>query len=652
MIKQHLEYLLSSAVSSYLSSQNLPFSESDNTAQIAPGGSACVAPQKTAKLAHYGLRLERPKNEQHGDYAVNVSPLAKQLKQPPPQIAEALSPLLEKAFQEDRLGLQSIGGFINVSMSHSLMAKAIHHVLEQSHPGLNDDLAGQSILLEYVSANPTGPLHIGHGRWAALGDSLVRIFRHCGAVVTPEFYVNDAGLQVLKIGYSIYLRALEILHAKNPLPDYTQPTEFPYPGEYVIDLAQAFLSDASQGLQNSDWVVQQFHAHRSPNVLNPAPFEVIEADENAANNYDPVIQFALSSVLSQQQALLENLGVHFEAYFFEKAYLHQRDLVTQVLEQLKHDRFAYMQDGALWLNSSEFGDEKDRVLIKSDGSYTYLAADIAYHHQKFSRLDDNGNPQYNRFINIWGADHHGYIARMRAAIQALGHPVEQFEVLLGQLVNLVIDGEKTRMGKRRKMLTLEDVVSEVGVDATRFWMVSKSADTALDFDVELATSQTDENPVFYAQYAHARCASILRNALQPPLNTQTVTDDGPSTPFVSEAAYLEFEATLRPAHFTPLFEQFLPQEVPETVLAALKQLILKLDGFEDSVIESARFTTPHSLARYSLELATAFHRFYNACRVLTPDPSLTLPRLFLILAVKKTLAQALELLGVSAPERM
>ncbi|MBY0449029.1 MAG: arginine--tRNA ligase [Cyanobacteria bacterium] len=649
MIKQHLEYLLSNVVTSYLSSQNLPVSELDNTGKVSPGSSACVAPQ-TLKLEQWGLRLERPKNEQHGDYAVNVSPLAKQLRQGPPQIAEALNPLLDKAFQEDELGLHLIGGFINVSMSHSLLSKAIHHVLEQSQPGLNDDLAGQSILLEYVSANPTGPLHIGHGRWAALGDSLVRIFRHCGAVVTPEFYVNDAGLQVLKIGYSIYLRALEILHTKNPLSGYTQPTEFPYPGEYVIDLAQAFLSDTSKGSKNSDWVLQQFqHAQKE---LNPAPFEAIEADEEAAAKYDPVIQFALSTVLTQQQVLLENLGVHFEAYFFEKAYLHQRDLVTQVLDQLKHDRFAYMQDGALWLNSSEFGDEKDRVLIKSDGSYTYLAADIAYHHQKFSRLDDNGNPQYNRFINIWGADHHGYIARMRAAIQALGHPVEQFEVLLGQLVNLVIDGEKTRMGKRRKMLTLEDVVSEVGVDATRFWMVSKSADTALDFDVELATSQTDENPVFYAQYAHARCASILRNALHPPLNTQSVTDDESTAPFVSEAAYLEFEATLTPGHFAPLFQQFLPQETPETVLTALKQLILKLDSFEDSVIESARFATPHSLARYSLELATAFHRFYNTCRVLTPDPTLTLPRLFLILAVKKTLAQALELLGVSAPERM
>jgi len=320
-------------------------------------------------------------------------------------------------------------------------------------------------------------------------------------------------------------------------------------------------------------------------------------------------------------------------------------LVAHMLEHLKGTRFAYEADGALWLKSSELGDDKDRVLIKSDGSYTYLAADIAYHHQKYTREDDNGQPQYNRIINIWGADHHGYIPRMRAAMIALGHLRDDkdpaFEIVLGQLVNLIVDGERERMGKRRKMLTLSDVVDAVGVDATRFWMISKSADTTLDFDVALAASATHENPVFYVQYAHARCASIVRNAVAP-----TQTQDVPTPAFITEAALAQLQNHPTPAMLAPLFD------ADDTALPAIAELILELDRFEAVVLSAARQRSAHLIARYAQDLAATFHSVYNVCRILTDDVATTQARLALVLAVQKTLAQALQLLGVSAPESM
>ncbi|MBX2859860.1 MAG: hypothetical protein KTR14_01400, partial [Vampirovibrio sp.] len=292
-----------------------------------------------------------------------------------------------------------------------------------------------------------------------------------------------------------------------------------------------------------------------------------------------------------------------------------------------------------------FGDEKDRVLIKSDGQFTYLAADIAYHHHKFSREGVEGTPQYNRIVNIWGADHHGYIPRMRGAIEALGHPVNEFEILLGQLVNLIVDGEKARMGKRRKMLTLADVVEEVGVDATRFWMVNKSADTTLDFDVNLAASATDENPVYYVQYAHARCAGILRNATQDNVNVAT----GEKAPaLLTEEALKAYEQNLTADHLSAMLDNLDSDEARQRV----KDLILKLDQFEDLVVDAANLRAPHLLARYALELSADFHGLYNVCRILTPDADVTLGRLMVIIALKKILAQTLYLLGVSAPDRM
>jgi len=594
------------------------------------------------------LKVERPRHPEHGDYAVNVSPLAKLTKMPPPQIAQAiLSDLTTR-----QVDASAIAGFINFRITTDVLAQRLQTLLTTPTLGKNASMADDTILLEYVSANPTGPLHIGHGRWAALGDSLKRIWEHCGAVVTPEFYINDAGVQMMKIAHSTYYRAADILKEAGLFLEFELPEEIPYPGEFVIDIATNLLKQPEYKIL--------LDAHIDYLRKNPEAFVKIDgelpkatADYIVGNHFGPMQNLIKQYVLNNQKSLLEKLGVHFEAWFSESELLHSRGLVEAALSRLKESQFAYEEDGALWLKTTELGDEKDRVLIKSDGSYTYLAADIAYHDQKFNREDDNGQPQYNKIVNIWGADHHGYIARMKAAMVALGHLTTiddpKFEIVLGQLVNLKIDGERTRMGKRRKMLTLADLIDEtegVGVDATRFWMVSKSADTTLDFDVDLAQSQSNDNPVYYAQYAHARCCSILRNAVQENPNIDT---GEMASPFITQAELDELQHHPTLTDIQPLW-QSIGDDAQAT--SALNQLIFRLDDFEEVVCDAARTRSPHIVARYTLDLAADFHSFYNVCRILTDEAATTKARLALILVIRNTLAQALTLLGVSAPLQM
>jgi arginyl-tRNA synthetase len=565
------------------------------------------------------LKLERPRNAEHGDYAVNVSFLARQTKMPPPKIAEAIAAHWPNSAVAT---VTVVGGYLNFTLTEAILQQALVNIIRSKHPGLNDSFKDQRILLEYVSANPTGPLHVGHGRWAALGDSIVRILRHCAALVTPEFYINDAGVQMENITHSVYWRCMELLKAEGSLPDgIVAPEALPYPGEYVIEIAAQYLSDAARK--------QAFLASYAQNgpIISPE----LCADLKC---------YTRQVLLEIQQTLLKQMRVEFESWISEKEYLYDRDVIGKTLQTLTQKGFTYEADDALWFKSSEFGDEKDRVLRKSDGSYTYLMPDIAYHDDKFNRPEG-----YNRILNIWGADHHGYIARMRGAIEALGHDPGQFEVLLGQLVNLIVEGERTRMGKRRKMLTLQDVVDEVGVDATRFWMVSKSADSSLDFDVDLAASASSENPVFYVQYAHARCCSILRNAVESAPNVDT----GEMTaPFVQADALTNFETSLAPDQITLLFDSLTDAKDK----AILKNLLLMLDGFEDIVKDAARLRAPHFLTQYMQDVSAQFHSFYGVCRILTPEPPLTMARLMLIRAIQKTLAEALGLLGVTAPEKM
>ncbi len=569
------------------------------------------------------FRLERPRNPEHGDYAVNVSFLARHTKMAPPKIAEILGAYLKNPDFE----VSVMGGYLNFKLSQALMARALLGLIQNPSPGKNISQQGQKILLEYVSANPTGPLHIGHGRWAALGDAIIRVLRHCGADVTAEFYINDAGVQMGNITTSVYWRCIELLKSEGALPaSVTLLEPLPYPGEYVLDTAKAYL---------------EIPENRQL-LLSAAQQSVALSDEAVIQS---VKLFAREFLLADQQGLLTRMRVPFESWISEKAYLYDRDVIAGTLNRLMEKGFTYEAEDALWFKSTEFGDEKDRVLRKSDGSFTYLTPDIAYHDDKFNRLDAQGQPRYNRILNIWGADHHGYIPRMRGAIQALGHDPEQFEVLLGQLVNLIVDGERTRMGKRRKMLTLQDVVDEVGVDATRFWMVSKSADSPLDFDVDLAASASSDNPVFYVQYAHARCCSILRNAVEPAVNVDT----GETTPaFVPADQLAAFEQGLSVEALRPLFESLSePRDQ-----AVLKTLLLLLNQFEDVVKDAARIRAPHFITQYGMDVAAQFHSFYGVCRILTPEPAITQARLMLIRGIQKTLAQALELLGVSAPERM
>jgi arginyl-tRNA synthetase len=580
------------------------------------------------------LRLERPRNPEHGDYAVNVSFLARHTKMAPPKIAETILP----HWPDPTFQVAVVGGYLNIRLSEAVFCQALAEIVHHEAPGRNTSLQAEKILLEYVSANPTGPLHIGHGRWAALGDSVVRILRHCGAYVTAEFYVNDAGVQMRNIALSVLLRAREVLLERGLLSADIKrlEAEVPYPGDYVMAVAEALL-DAEPKLASA---IQAYWN----DLLKANPSgEILWVNHNAdvpVEILEPIKSYTKVRMLDVQRGLLDTMRVHFESWISEKEYLYERDVITPALNRLVDLGMTYEAEDALWFKSTDFGDEKDRVLRKSDGSFTYLTPDIAYHHDKFTRPEG-----YNRIMNIWGADHHGYIPRMRGAIQALGHDPNQFEVVLGQLVNLIVDGERTRMGKRRKMLTLQDVVDEVGVDATRFWMVSKSADSALDFDVDLAASASSENPVFYVQYAHARCCSILRNAVESSPNVDT---GAMNPPFVSAEELSRFEQGLTPEMLAVLFDS-LPEAKDKAVLS---HLLLTLDGFEDTVKDAARLRAPHFITQTLMDVSAQFHSFYGVCRILTPEPSITLPRLMLIRAIQKVLAQGLELLGVSAPEKM
>ena len=561
------------------------------------------------------LNIERPKQTQFGDFAVNVSPLAKIAKQPPPKIAQTLVDNIPTNGTQTNI----VGGFINFTLSDKPLYQALISLLHAPEPGKNAALVDTRCLLEYVSANPTGPLHIGHGRWVALGNSLTRIMQHCGATVSQEFYVNDAGSQMVNIAKSVWYRCLEILGTGGKLPEAVEGQPYPfYAGQYVIDFAEKLCTEYREQLLGWD----------SPSH-EPPPEAIAWCQEHAR-----------AEMLAQQQALMERCGLVFDAFFSEKT-LHESGLVVAMVQTLKDRGVAYEKEGALWLASEQFGDDQDRVLIKSDGQYTYLTADIAYHHEKFTR----NNGFYNRCINIWGADHHGYIPRMKAALTALGHDPERLEIVLGQLVNLLIDGERTRMGKRKKMLTLEELVDEVGVDALRFWMVSKSQDTSLDFNVDLAASASDENPVFYVQYAHARCCSIIRNATHERLDTHTQTT---LAPILTPDEWQQYLAACDEASIATLIEQ-LPNDESRQ---ALKTLLIKLDSFEETLVSAAKLRLPHIVARYLLDLSADFHYFYNLCRILTDDPQVTQPRLLVIVAIQRVLKQGLALLGVSAPEHM
>lgn len=551
------------------------------------------------------LNAEIPKNEEFGDVAVNVSSLSKFAKMGPPQIASVVS----KFLNIDDCEITTVAGFVNLKLGKTFLNTIVQDIMNLKNSyGSNEFGTGQKVILEYVSANPTGPFHIGHGRWAAMGSALANLMKFSGYEVFQEFYVNDAGNQIKNLGKSLHIRVLQALGEKIDFPTDEVERKSYYPGEYLIPLAQKFIKD------------EETFAKSLTKDLTQEQLDFFSA-------------YAKEKMLDLQKDLLKKFNTHFDKFYFETD-LHNSGEVETCINQLKEKGMLYEKEDALWFKSSMFGDDQDRVIKKSDGSNTYLTADIAYHHDKIKR-------GFDKLINIWGADHHGYVPRMRASIEAMGDNPDKLEVLLGQLVNIVLNGEAVRMGKRKNMVTLEDLIDEVGVDATRYWMIIRSIDTTLDFDIELAKSKTDENPVFYVQYAHARACSIFRNAKTERLNVETKEKISPL--FDEE----ELEKAIMEADLDLLWTQS-----DEKSANSAKKLILKLEEFKHVVYMAAKNRAPYLICKYLQELAGAFHQFYTFSRVLTDDKKLAAARLALVKSVSTVIKSALDLLAVDAPERM
>ncbi|BAT72531.1 arginyl-tRNA synthetase [Thermosulfidibacter takaii ABI70S6] len=520
------------------------------------------------------VNVEYP-DRKFGDYATNVAfLLSKQLKKPPREIALQIAEKLQHPFIEkvDVAG----PGFINITMNESWWHSIVKKVLDLQQDYGNLAIGeGKRIQVEFVSANPTGPLHVGHGRGAAVGDSLARILKKAGYQVEKEYYINDAGRQIRMLGESIWARCMELKGEKVEFP------EDGYHGSYIVDLAKEILET-------------------SPEVLEKPKDEAVQhlADWGKEKLFKKIIED------------LKVFNVTFDSFFSEKK-LHESGEVAKAIEELKQKGFIYEKEGALWFKSSEFGDEKDRVVVRANGEPTYFAADIAYHRNKMER-------GYDLCIDVWGADHHGYIPRVKAAIAALGYNPDKLQVLLIQMVNLLRDGKPVVLSKRAgEIVTLRSLIDEVGTDATRFIFLTRKCDSHLDFDIEVAKRQTEENPVFYVQYAHARICSIKRTAEERDI---ALSLENPNLSLL--------------------------QEDEE------KELMRKIAQFPDVIESCARSLEPHRLTYYLAELASQFHAYYNKLRVLVEDEALRKARYALCEAVRIVIKEGLSLLGVSAPEAM
>lgn len=557
----------------------------------------------------FQLQVEIPKNTQFGDFAVNVSSLSRYAKMAPPQIAN----VIVEYIKEDDLEVNVVAGFINFKLGNSRLNSIVKEILDKKSDFAKNNVGkGEKVLLEYVSANPTGPFHIGHGRWAAMGSALANVMKYSGYELSQEFYINDAGNQINNLGRSLHIRVMQELGLDVDFPENEDEVKGFYVGDYLIPVAKDFVKDNQEIIEN------------------------FKNKELSDDNLAILCSYAKAKMLDMQKELLKNFRVDFDCFFSELS-LRERGDVESCISKLQESGMLYEKDGALWFKSSEFGDDQDRVIRKSDGSDTYLTADIAYHYDKLKR-------GHQKMINIWGADHHGYVARMRAAIEALGYNPDSLEVLLGQLVNLVIKGEQVRMGKRTKMITLEDLINDVGVDATRFWMIMRSIDTTLDFDIELAKSNSDENPVFYVQYAHARACSIFRNVVSQRYDIEAKNIE---KPIITEDELSKKLDALKPESLEILWDC-----CDEKTVESTKKLILKLEEYRPIVVAAALNRMPYLLTKYVQELAANFHQFYTFSKVLVDDENLMLARLSIVDAVKIVLKSALDLIAVSAPEKM
>ena len=524
--------------------------------------------------------LEAPKADNHGDLSTNMAmQMAKTQRMAPRKIAEILIEHLD-----DKNGIiqraEIAGpGFINFFIHYTAWHPVLAAIHAQDHQYGRCDLGkGMRIQIEFVSSNPTGPLHVGHGRGGAVGDSTANILSFCGYDVQKEYYINDSGRQIQTLGLSVYLRGRQLLGKRVDFPDTC------YQGDYIRDLAGELL---------------QQHGR-----------ELFDQDEAEATM--PCARYAAEKIIDGMHADLLDFGVTFDHWFSEQS-LYDQGKVENDINHFKGKGLIYEKDGALWFRTSDYGDEKDRVVVRQNGQTTYFASDISYHKDKFER-------GFTKVIDVWGADHHGYIPRMKAAVEASGYDRDQFEVLLVQLVNLLRAGQPVAMSTRAgEFVTLADVVKEVGRDAARFIFLTRHYDSPLDFDLELAKKKTNDNPVYYVQYVHARISSIHRKAASDGMDVGGVA----------------------PSDLSML-------NTPEDIA-----LIKALARYPEAIETAGALMEPHRITYYLRTLAAAFHTYYNRHRVLCSDDlQLTQARLYLISAVQKVIRNGLALLGVSAPDSM
>ncbi|MEN2465366.1 arginine--tRNA ligase [Ornithinibacillus sp. JPR2-1] len=522
--------------------------------------------------------LEKPKDKSHGDFATNIAmQLARVAKKAPRQIAEAIVANLDAS----KASVEKVDiagpGFINFFMKNDFLTDLIPTILEAGEAyGKTEHGKGTKVQVEFVSVNPTGNLHLGHARGAAFGDVLCNVLSAAGYEVEREYYINDAGNQIDNLALSVNARYLQALGKDVAMP------EDGYHGQDIVAIGKQLAEEHGE-----EW-----------------------ANKSEEERLAFFKEFGLEHTLGKIKTDLADFGVEFDNWFSERS-LYKNDEITDVLAKLKDSGYIYEQDGATWFRSTDFGDDKDRVLVKNDGAFTYLTPDIAYHQNKLNR-------GFDKLINVWGADHHGYIPRMKAAIEALGYDPERLDVKIIQMVNLFDGGEKLRMSKRTgNAVSLRELMDEVGVDAVRYFFVARSNDSQLDFDVELARSQSNDNPVYYVQYAHARICTMLKQA---------------------EAKGIEVK-----------------QSFDSSLLTSEKELDLlkKMGEFPQVIVDAAEKHTPQKITQYVFELASLLHSFYNAEKVLdTENIELTNARLALMKAVRTTIANGLNLIGVTAPEKM
>ena len=526
------------------------------------------------------IEIEVPKNENHGDFSTNIAMImASAQKRAPRKIAEQIVDYLEDhdnlITKTEIAGPGFINFFVNIA-SWQQVLRDIHAAGD--HYGRTNIGKGEKFQIEFVSSNPTGPLHVGHGRGAAVGDSVGNILRFCGYDVQKEYYINDAGRQIETLGRSVFLRYQELLGKQIDFPKDC------YQGSYIQDIAT---------------IIQEKHAH-----------DLDDMPDDTAIAY--CARIAANLIIKGIKKDLEAFEVSFDRWFSEQS-LYDSGSVDKIIAELQERNIVYAKDGAIWFKTSHYQDEKDRVIVRKNGQKTYFASDVAYHLDKYRR-------GFEKVIDVWGADHHGYIPRMTASIEALGYRRDQFEVILVQLVNLLRGGEPVAMSTRAgEFVTLKDVVDEVGTDAARFLFLTRHYESPLDFDLELAKKKTNENPVYYVQYVHARISSIIRK--------------GKERGIINQKTYQHIALDC-------LVE---PEEI---------QLIKTLDQFPEVVQKSANFREPHRITYYLMSLASGFHSYYNKHRVLADDPALIQARLWLVMAVQKIIRIGLTLLGVSAPEKM